>query len=240
MNLTRGAIDRLGERLRQSALLTEDDLAALQALRRQYFEVLSRAEHDVRAIAGSYPVSSRLKTVQTIVEKLRREEKMRLSRMQDIAGIRVVAPMTVRAQDDLAERVRGAFPNGRIVDRRERPSHGYRALHIYVAVDGVPVEIQIRTALQDRWAQIVERLADRWGRDLRYGGQPTGRSSDTDGAARREMWNLVARMSPLIAGCEALPSGEPSEAPVDPSFFCGQVDRLLSQLASKATVSGGL
>lgn len=35
--------------------------------------------------------------------------------------------------------------------------------------DGIPVEIQVRTYLQNEWAQFVERLADSWGRGLRYG-----------------------------------------------------------------------
>jgi hypothetical protein len=37
---------------------------------------------------------------------------------------------------------------------------------------GLPVEVQIRTELQDLWAQVFERLADRWGRSIRYGGEP--------------------------------------------------------------------
>ena len=36
---------------------------------------------------------------------------------------------------------------------------------------GLPVEVQIRTELQDLWAQVFERLADRWGRAIRYGGE---------------------------------------------------------------------
>ncbi|GGI66943.1 hypothetical protein GCM10010116_62080 [Microbispora rosea subsp. aerata] len=39
-------------------------------------------------------------------------------------------------------------------------------------LDGIPVEIQVRTELQDVWAQILERLADQWGRGIRYGDAP--------------------------------------------------------------------
>ena len=31
------------------------------------------------------------------------------------------------------------------------------------------IEIQVRTALQDAWAQVFEGLADSWGREIRYG-----------------------------------------------------------------------
>lgn len=57
-------------------------------------------------------------------------------------------------------------------DRRAEPSHGYRAVHVLVCVDGVRIEIQIRTLAQHMWANMMERLADRLGRQIRYGGAP--------------------------------------------------------------------
>ena len=32
--------------------------------------------------------------------------------------------------------------------------------------------MQIRTELQDLWAQVMEALADRWGNQIKYGGLP--------------------------------------------------------------------
>jgi len=58
------------------------------------------------------------------------------------------------------------------IDRREKPSHGYRAVHVIVYEDSTPMEIQVRTKLQDTWAQISEKLGDIWGRGLRYGDGP--------------------------------------------------------------------
>jgi ppGpp synthetase/RelA/SpoT-type nucleotidyltranferase len=40
-----------------------------------------------------------------------------------------------------------------IDDRREKPSHGYRAVHVIPRVDAHSIEIQVRTPLQDIWAQ---------------------------------------------------------------------------------------
>jgi ppGpp synthetase/RelA/SpoT-type nucleotidyltranferase len=40
---------------------------------------------------------------------------------------------------------------------------------VIVFEDSTPVEIQIRTKVQDAWAQITEKAGDRWGRGLRYG-----------------------------------------------------------------------
>jgi len=115
----------------------------------------------------------RPKTVGTLVDKLRRMPELPLSKMQDIAGARVVAEMTREEQDRLVERITARFDSYRVKDRRIEPSFGYRAVHIIVRVQGRPVEIQVRTRLQDLWAQIVERLADAWGRQIRYGEPPS-------------------------------------------------------------------
>src|SRR4051812_11666099 len=101
---------------------------------------------------------------------------MSLSRMQDIAGSRIVADMTRLERDVLASEIRdtlastiGPVP---VIDRRPKPSHGYRAVHIVVTRDGRLIELQVRTRLQNQWAQIVERLGDSWGRQVRYGEPP--------------------------------------------------------------------
>jgi len=57
-------------------------------------------------------------------------------------------------------------------DRRVIPSHSYRADHIIVEVSGRLVEIQVRTTLQNLWADLSERLADRFDPAIKYGGGP--------------------------------------------------------------------
>jgi hypothetical protein len=47
-------------------------------------------------------------------------------------------------------------------------------------VDGFIVEIQVRTTLQDLWAQAVERLADEVGREIRYGGVPAAHAGTVE------------------------------------------------------------
>lgn len=53
------------------------------------------------------------------------------------------------------------FTKTLVVDRTARPRYGYRAVHVIVLDYEIPYEIQIRTELQNRWAQLVERLNDR-------------------------------------------------------------------------------
>ena len=113
---------------------------------------------------------------------------MALSRMQDIAGVRLVAEMNRTEQDQLVKRIVELFPGADVKDRRAEPSHGYRAVHVIVEVDQRLVEIQVRTVLQDLWAQVVERLADRWGRGIRYGELPNDPDAEVgDGATRRDV-----------------------------------------------------
>ncbi len=200
--LTGGAIDRLGDRLRVSTDVADDDLAMLQDLRREFDGALARAREEVmRAIPGVSP-TSRLKTVQTLVGKLQRESTMNLGQVQDVAGMRIVQDVSIEDQNRLAARIGDLFPGAKIVDRRAKPSFGYRAVHIIAKVDGRLVEIQIRTQLQDRWAQIVERLADHWGRNIRYGALPDEPMEAVGRYSRAEVVEMARRLSPLIENCE--------------------------------------
>jgi ppGpp synthetase/RelA/SpoT-type nucleotidyltranferase len=91
--------------------------------------------------------------------------------MQDIAGCRLVVD-DISAQEGVLEQLRTIFPRARIVDRRKQASHGYRAVHLIVELGSRPVEIQLRTTLEHRWAELSEALSDVWGTKIKYGGGP--------------------------------------------------------------------
>lgn len=143
---------------------------------------------------GTHP-TSRLKTVGTIIDKLVRE-RTRLGSMHDIAGVRIVEDVSLGGQDELVERILAQF-GGEVIDRRTHPSHGYRAVHVVVEVEGCLVEIQVRTALQNLWAQIMETMGDRIGRGIRYGEMPRERGWAEFAAG-------VLGFAEVIAGHEAL------------------------------------
>jgi putative GTP pyrophosphokinase len=67
------------------------------------------------------------KSTAAIVDKLNRSS-MRLSQMQDVAGCRTVV-VDIAEQDRLVSTIEGKLPCV-ISDRRLRPSHGYRAVHV--------------------------------------------------------------------------------------------------------------
>lgn len=103
-----------------------------------------------------------------LTEKLQRESA-RLSQVQDIAGCRVVVRGIVE-QDGAVEELANLFEQVLVVDRRVRPSHGYRAVYVMVMVLGRTIEVQVRTELQHLWAELSEKLSDRFGIELKYGG----------------------------------------------------------------------
>lgn len=203
--MSKSALDRLGSKLATGAAASDDELDQFAKVVRAYQVVLD----DVKAqLAGlGFAPTTRVKTNSTLIEKLKREHRMRLSRVQDLAGARILVPGR-REQNDARDRICGHFIAAgcpcRVTDRRETPSHGYRAVHVIVQADGIPVEIQIRTEMEDSWAQIVERLGDRWGRGLRYGDGPD--AADTEirmGALVTTRLAVVSTLMDLSEGIDA-------------------------------------
>jgi ppGpp synthetase/RelA/SpoT-type nucleotidyltranferase len=178
---SREQINKLGKRLASDVPVSDEDLHALEELTACHMTALELARPRVNDLAtdlGITPlhITHRPKTTQTIIEKLRREQGMALARVQDLAGIRIVGAIKFEEQDRLAMEIVRRFPadprEPRIVDRRANPSHGYRAIHVIVSLNGVTIEVQVRTLMQHMWADLMERLADRLGRQIRYGEPP--------------------------------------------------------------------
>lgn len=166
--MIKAELDRLGERLRLG--VSADDLTMLDAYRRgfrpSYEEVLVRVRDELALQVSGRPA----KSTAAIVDKLRRGS-IRLTQMQDIAGCRIVVP-DVSHQNRVLSVLNGIYDDAGIFDRRTRPSSGYRAVHLIVRRLDLPVEIQIRTDLQHVWAELSEKLADKHGIYLKYGGGP--------------------------------------------------------------------
>jgi putative GTP pyrophosphokinase len=89
--------------------------------------------------------------------------------MQDIAGCRLIVA-DIEAQDRLVEQLARVFSDTTTVDRRETPSHGYRAVHVIVRSQGHLIEVQVRTSLQHLWAELSEKLSDVIDASIKYGG----------------------------------------------------------------------
>jgi len=158
----------------------EEDLAkVIRALkiidwwRGEHAKPLSQVAANLRYYAaevGRPVIAQRLKRVPTIVDKLRREPGMKLARMGDIGGVRVVVPDQASAYR-VARRLRKNWTITRFSDYVAQPkADGYRALHLINRHRGHLIEVQLRTPRQDNWANTVEAFSRTFAPGLKFGG----------------------------------------------------------------------
>lgn len=168
--MTKGEIDRLGQKIGASAEVSQEDLNKLQEFRQTFQEPISNVFNFVLDVARKVDkqciVTYRIKRIDTIVEKLRRfhenpNGKMNLSRMWDIAGCRCILNSTdedklyVLLKKMQKEYGRDCKVNDYVAEQKDS---GYRSIHIYVKDHQTqkPIEIQIRNKAQHNWATLVE------------------------------------------------------------------------------------
>jgi ppGpp synthetase/RelA/SpoT-type nucleotidyltranferase len=114
-------------------------------------------------------VAQRLKKLSSIVSKLNRFPKMRLSQMQDIGGCRAIVSNIVyinQIESIIKEsRIRHILKNEKDYIKTPKES-GYRGIHLiyqYMSdrnstFNNLQIEIQLRTKLQHIWATTVETM----------------------------------------------------------------------------------
>lgn len=116
-------------------------------------------------------VAQRLKRMPSIITKLQRFPNMQLDRMQDIGGVRVILDKV----NDVYRLYKSILDSKRFEHKPELPpkdyiqspkADGYRSLHQVFKynnkkipeLNGLRIELQIRTKLQHSWATAVETL----------------------------------------------------------------------------------
>lgn len=225
------ALDRLGERLRSNEDLPEGLERAFQEYRASFGPALVAIQGRLASLG--IPLvgrTARLKTLESTRAKLQRET-IRLTQIQDIAGCRITVESPL-IQDDMME-ILASELGALLSDFRDAPRCGYRAVHgIVRAPTGHLVEIQVRTRVQDAWANYSERLALAWGMEVKYCGGPTnvrkrldetsamGREVDETHRAALEVasavgtsFDLAPRVAALLARLREIADG-----------FCSTVD----------------
>ena len=170
IGMSRTQVDRAGEILRVwtvEGLLAgpaEQDASRVVNAYRSEFKsplrsVVMGLRSAVRTAGVEVVVAERLKRQPRLVGKLIRFPNIRLTQMQDVAGCRAILP-NLAAVDEVRRRIeRQKSEIVKVNDYNATPrSSGYRAVHIVARRDGALVEIQLRTASQQRWAMLVEDL----------------------------------------------------------------------------------
>ena len=125
-------------------------------------------------------VGQRLKRMLTIQDKLLRYPAMKLSTMQDIAGVRAILTNVSQAEKLAKEYRTSKNLSHELVDERDyiafpRDEDGYRSIHLIYKYknkrnpdyDGLRVELQIRSRLQHIWATAVETMGTLLGQALK-------------------------------------------------------------------------
>jgi putative GTP pyrophosphokinase len=161
----------------------------------------------VAPIDAAALIGQRLKRTPSIVAKLKRWAGMKLSRMQDIGGLRAVVADMERLRQLEAALTGDGFAH-RIVHCtdyiREPQDTGYRSLHLIIRFvdaarpecDGLLLELQIRTRLQHAWATAVETV-DTF--------QRLTLKSNQGPEEWLEFFALTAAALALHEGCDAVP-----------------------------------
>lgn len=194
-NYSNSYIDKLGNIIRTNNIKNEEYTKALREVNRW------RISHEypmrtfnvtlirkARSVCPDAIVARRLKRLSTIIEKISsREMNMRLSRMQDIGGVRAIVRNVEQVNDLLkiytepgrfSHKMRGN-PANYIIDPKES---GYRGVHLVFQFhssqgrqpdsrcwDGLNIEVQLRTELQHAWATGVEIVGTMRGENLKAG-----------------------------------------------------------------------
>lgn len=136
-------------------------------------EFTESSDETVHPDTRSFRFATRVKTVGTLTDKLKRMSDYPLENIQDMAGVRLDCDMTLTEQTILASIIQedlklSGVKKVTLRDLRESPHSGYRAIHLHLNSTAGKAELQIRTALQSKWANLYEVAADIYGRPIRY------------------------------------------------------------------------
>lgn len=173
---SKNRVKTAGKRIRRNQA-TDEDWDVLENHRRAHARTLNTHQIRLRRVLTNieFSVAQRLKRRPTIIDKLRREPKMQLSTMHDIAGCRVIfnslGDLIAYRNDMLKKPTRHVHMNrgNEHFNYIKYPkSSGYRGIHeVYKtktgrtdakAWDDLLIEVQLRTKAQHAWATAVETI----------------------------------------------------------------------------------
>ena len=170
---SRGRVNRAGNNVRDD-VSTLDDLVVIDVWREAHRPVLNTFQAILRNRTRDtgVVVAQRHKRKRTIFDKLRRYPRMQLSRMDDVAGCRLIFNDLTELRE-FRERFHNARFNHKLRNEPDRYDYirhpkesGYRGIHDVYSYnvnseagrpyEGLLIELQYRTLHQHAWATCVE------------------------------------------------------------------------------------
>ncbi len=157
--------------------ITKKDISAMlpvyfRATKKVELEISNFATDDSKNARKIIDICSRVKTIESIEEKVYRKKICQLDLLDsfdDIAGVRCTCEFLSDVYDVLEYiKVNPLLKVQSIEDKIENPSDaGYRGIHVIANTDvyyhgklynGIKVEIQLRTAFQNAWSMKTHQL----------------------------------------------------------------------------------
>lgn len=252
---SKGKIDRAGDALAEWWIDPDELDAERDRLFREHFRVVEnwRVSHRMplltfriglaqrsRRIDSKVIVAQRLKRFSSVMNKLGREGKMKLSRMHDLGGCRAIVSGIPQVYE-----LFNSYRHGRAVKSdsgryrfydyiKEPKDDGYRGIHVvgrYVARkaknepwNGHRIEVQLRTRLQHAFATAVETVTTFTREPLKFG------------AGSKPWRRFFKLMGSAIAMRERTPLVE--DTPSDPMELRKELRRLTKELRVKERLRG--
>jgi len=165
--MTKSQVNKLGKlirrELRESENPSESLLDNLQIYRTSFKNDLSEVFEKISDIAKSVRkdsiISFRIKRIESILSKIRRQPTMALGNMGDIAGCRILVYHASSLQKVIAL-LHLSFNVKDVNDYlKEIKEDGYRGYHLYIESPinkDKLIEIQVRTVESHKWSSMVE------------------------------------------------------------------------------------
>lgn len=200
--ISKRKIDQIGDELKKGSSISSSDFNALLTWRNSFSTTLDYYFSKLNSKINKNDiilVARRLKRIESIKIKLQRFSTMRLSTLQDIAGLRVVLK-NESALEKAYTQLR-TLPDKHSLKKIDNyhnspKSDGYRGVHLIYHTDhSILVEVQLRTELQHIWATAVEIYGELQGTSFKTG----------DGEEEwREFFKLLSSYFAMKEDCEPL------------------------------------
>jgi len=210
-------VDKAGVVLATSTERTKEYVEALQVLaqwRLKHEGIIHSFQGQVKTWLCVQPwvedswkpvIAARIKRLPSIITKLQRFPRLKLSKVQDLVGIRVILP-SISAVRKLESKALTHEGLARHQDYVARPkSSGYRGIHCIYQLGETQLELQIRTWRQHQWATAVESI-----------GLALGLGDDIKTQQATKEWeDFFAMVSSVYARKEGMPSLYPEMSDAD-------------------------